>query len=281
MISYFWFLSYLFRVGKEKDKAKLIIKATNEDSENKNIKQEAFVTKGEAFGGIGGEKSRQITLFVAKKRGSNAVFVAEAVEKRIEELKGSIPGGVELIITRNDGYKAKHVVGELTFHLAISIGIIVLLLYFMLGIKEAMIVSITIPLVFALTLFAGMLVDQTINRITLFALILSLGLLVDDAIVVIENIHRHFALGKEKDKAKLIIKATNEVGNPTYVATVAVVLAFIPMAFVTGMMGPYMGPIPFNVPVAMFSSLIIAFALSPWLAYRFFKTTPCGARYFF
>ncbi len=245
--------------------------AVIEDSENKNIKQEAFVTKGEAFGGIGGEKSRQITLFVAKKRGSNAVFVAEAVEKRIEELKGSIPGGVELIITRNDGYKAKHVVGELTFHLAISIGIIVLLLYFMLGIKEAMIVSITIPLVFALTLFAGMLVDQTINRITLFALILSLGLLVDDAIVVIENIHRHFALGKEKDKAKLIIKATNEVGNPTYVATVAVVLAFIPMAFVTGMMGPYMGPIPFNVPVAMFSSLIIAFALSPWLAYRFLK----------
>lgn len=243
-----------------------------EDQESVQNKQNAFVFKGKAFEGGGiGEKDEQLTLFVAKKRGSNAVVVWQELDTKLAEIKKSLPKDIELIVTRNDGYKAGHVVGELAFHLVISIGIIVLLLYFMLGLKEAMIVSITIPLVFALTLFAGLLIDQTINRITLFALILSLGLLVDDAIVVIENIHRHFALGKEKNKAKLIIQATNEVGNPTFIATIAVVMAFIPMAFVTGMMGPYMGPIPFNVPVAMFSSLIIAFAFSPWLAYRFLK----------
>jgi len=243
-----------------------------EDGKNVQAKQSASIVKGEAFEGAkAGEKSGQLTLYVAKKRGSNAVVVSEAVNQKLEEIKKSLPKGIELIVTRNDGYKAGHVVDELMFHLAISIGIIVLLLYFMLGLKEAAIVSITIPLVFALTLFAGMMIDQTINRITLFALILSLGLLVDDAIVVIENIHRHLTLGQEKDKAKLIINATNEVGNPTFIATIAVVMAFIPMAFVTGMMGPYMGPIPFNVPVAMFSSLIIAFAFSPWLAYRFLK----------
>lgn len=243
-----------------------------EDSKNVQAKQSASIVKGEAFEGAkAGEKSGQLTLYVAKKRGSNAVVVSEAVNQKLEEIKKSLPKDIELIVTRNDGYKAGHVVDELMFHLAISIGIIVLLLYVMLGLKEAAIVSITIPLVFALTLFAGMMIDQTINRITLFALILSLGLLVDDAIVVIENIHRHLTLGQEKDKAKLIINATNEVGNPTFIATIAVVMAFIPMAFVTGMMGPYMGPIPFNVPVAMFSSLIIAFAFSPWLAYRFLK----------
>lgn len=245
--------------------------ATIEDGTASNIKQNAYIVKGQAYEGGAGEKDEQLTLFVAKKRGSNAVVVGGAIDAKLEEIKSGLPKDVELVVTRNDGYKAGHVVGELTFHLVISIGIIVLLLYFMLGLKEAAIVSITIPLVFALTLFAGLLIDQTINRITLFALILSLGLLVDDAIVVIENIHRHFALGREKDKAKLIIRATNEVGNPTFIATVAVVMAFIPMAFVTGMMGPYMGPIPFNVPVAMFSSLVIAFAFSPWLAYRFLK----------
>lgn len=245
--------------------------ATIEDGTASNIKQNAYIVKGQAYDGGAGEKDEQLTLFVAKKRGSNAVVVGGAIDAKLEEIKAGLPKDVELVVTRNDGYKAGHVVGELTFHLAISIGIIVLLLYFMLGLKEAAIVSITIPLVFALTLFAGLLIDQTINRITLFALILSLGLLVDDAIVVIENIHRHFTLGREKDKAKLIIRATNEVGNPTFIATIAVVMAFIPMAFVTGMMGPYMGPIPFNVPVAMFSSLIIAFAFSPWLAYRFLK----------
>lgn len=255
--------------------------ATIEDGIASNIKQNAYIVKGRAYEGGAGEKDEQLTLFVAKKRGSNAVVVAEAIDAKLEEIKSRLPKDVELVVTRNDGYKAGHVVGELTFHLVISIGIIVLLLYFMLGLKEAAIVSITIPLVFALTLFAGLLIDQTINRITLFALILSLGLLVDDAIVVIENIHRHFELGSEKDKTKLIIRATNEVGNPTFVATVAVVMAFIPMAFVTGMMGPYMGPIPFNVPVAMFSSLVIAFGFSPWLAYRFLKPHHDGHHFSF
>lgn len=215
--------------------------------------------------------ANQATLFVSKKRGSNAVVVSEHIEEKLSELKKTLPADITLTVTRNDGLKAEHVVNELAFHLAISIGIIVLLLAYMLGKKEALIVSLTIPLVFAVTLFVGMLVGQTINRITLFALILSLGLLVDDAIVVIENIHRRFQMNPKADKIETIIIATNEVGGPTYLATIAVVFAFLPMIFVTGMMGSYMGPIPLNVPVAMAASLVIAFAFSPWLAAKLLK----------
>lgn len=241
------------------------------DGYNFQDKEEGRVTLGAAFSketSIEKLKTmQQATIFVAKKRGSNAVFVSNDIISKLNEIKKSLPSDIEMVITRNDGAKADHVVNELMMHLGISIAIIVALLLWMLGKREALIVSITIPLVFAVTLFAGMLIDQTINRITLFALILSLGLLVDDAIVVMENIHRHFQL-KCGTKEEMVIGATNEVGNPTYVATIAVVLAFVPMVFVTGMMGPYMGPIPFNVPVAMLSSLVIAFAFAPYLAYR-------------
>ena len=215
-----------------------------------------------------GEKLNQVTIFIGKKRGTNAVFVANDVIKKAKELKKTLPKDVDIFVTRNDGKKANHAVNELIYHLLISLGIIVILLIVMLGWREALIVAFTVPLILSITLFIGMLAGQTINRITLFALILSLGLLVDSAIIVIENIHRHFEIG-DKPREYAAIYATNEIGNPTNIATLAIILAFVPMFFVTGMMGPYMQPIPFNVPVAMIASLVIAYMFTPWAAVMF------------
>jgi len=212
-----------------------------------------------------------VTISIAKKPGTNAVDVANAVLNKLEKLQQSVvPHNVDVVVTRNDGAKANAAVNLLMEHLGIAIGSVVIILILFLGWREAGIVTLTVPLILFVVLFVGMLVDQTINRITLFALILSLGLLVDAAIVVIENIHRHIHNGFDPEKFdEVLIKATNEIGNPTNVATIAVILAFIPMLFVTGMMGPFMAPIPFNVPVAMIASLVIAYMLVPYLAYRF------------
>ncbi|AZV47128.1 AcrB/AcrD/AcrF family protein [Nautilia sp. PV-1] len=215
-----------------------------------------------------GVRQNQVTIFIGKKRGTNAVFVAHDVIKKAEELKKSLPKDVNIYITRNNGKKANHAVNELIYHLLISLGIIVILLIIMLGWREALIVAFTVPLILSITLFIGMLAGQTINRITLFALILSLGLLVDSAIIVIENIHRHFEIG-DKPREYAAIYATNEIGNPTNIATLAIILAFVPMFFVTGMMGPYMQPIPFNVPIAMIASLVIAYIFTPWASVKF------------
>lgn len=220
------------------------------------------------------EKSERtaVTVAIAKKRGLNAVTIADEIIHRVEDLKtnGVIPPGVDAHITRNDGEKANHAVNELVFHLAISIVVVVALLFFALGWREAMIVAIAIPLTLFVTLGVGMIYGQTINRITLFALILSLGLLVDDAIVVVENIYRHYKMGA-KDRLEAAVRAVHEIGSPTVLATLTVIVAFIPMAFVTGMMGPYMAPIPFNVPVAMIVSLAVAFVVTPWASYRLIK----------
>ncbi|NPA10830.1 MAG: efflux RND transporter permease subunit [Epsilonproteobacteria bacterium] len=215
-----------------------------------------------------GEKLNQVTVFIGKKRGTNAVFVAQDVIKKANELKKMLPKDVDIYVTRNDGLKADHAVNELIYHLFISLVIIFILLILMLGWREAAIVLFTVPLILSITLFIGMLAGQTINRITLFALILSLGLLVDSAIIVIENIHRHFEIG-DKEREYAAIFATNEIGNPTNIATLAIILAFVPMFFVTGMMGPYMQPIPFNVPVAMIASLVVAYIFTPWAAVKF------------
>ncbi len=214
------------------------------------------------------KKLNQVTVFIGKKKGTNTVFVARDIIKKAKQLQKNLPQGVKIFVTRNDGYKANHAVNELIDHLFISLGIIVLLLIFVLGWREALIVAVTVPLILAVTLFIGMLAGQSINRITLFALILALGLLVDSAIIVIENIHRHFSIGDKKREYAAIV-ATNEIGNPTNIATLAIILAFIPMFFVTGMMGPYMRPIPFNVPLAMISSLVIAYMFVPWAAVKF------------
>ncbi|MBM4180469.1 MAG: efflux RND transporter permease subunit [Betaproteobacteria bacterium] len=215
--------------------------------------------------------SAAVTLAIAKKAGTNAVDVAAAVQAKLDDLKRqAIPDGIEVTITRDDGERANAAVNLLVEHLGIAIFTVILLMWWFLGWREAGIVTLTIPLILFIVLAVGLMLGQTINRITLFALILALGLLVDDSIVVIENIHRHLHHGKVKmeEFGKTLVSATNEIGNPTNVATLAVILAFIPMAFVTGMMGPFMRPIPINVPVAMLASLLIAYSVVPWAARR-------------
>jgi multidrug efflux pump subunit AcrB len=223
-----------------------------------------------------------VTLVLAKQAGTNAVVVADAVLAKLDELKAlALPEGMTLVVTRNDGAKADEAVNTLFEHLAIAIGSVVLILIFFLGWREAGIVTLTVPLILFVVLATGLLFGQTINRITLFALILSLGLLVDAAIVVIENIHRHMHSykggSKGEDFSAMLVTATNEIGNPTNVATIAVILAFIPMAFVSGMMGPFMRPIPLNVPVAMIASLVVAYVVVPWAA-RIWLSNKAAAR---
>ena len=223
-----------------------------------------------------GERPRDIetgavTIAIAKRGGSNAVRVADAVLTELERVRPTlIPPGVHVNVTRNDGARANDAVNTLLEHLAIAIGTVILLLVVFLGWRAAGIVTLTIPLILFITLAVGMVAGQSINRITLFALILSLGLLVDDSIVVVENIYRHYAK-RGVDRAQAAVGAVNEIGRPTNLATFTVILAFLPMLWVTGMMGPYMGPIPFNVPVAMITSLAIAYTVAPWAARRWLK----------
>ncbi len=214
-----------------------------------------------------GNEHAAVTLAIAKKKGENAVKVADEIIAKLDSLKRSLPAGIKATITRNDGERANEAVNELVEHLILSIVIVILLLLLALGWRDALIVALAIPLTLFVTLGVGMLAGQTINRITLFALTLSLGLLVDDAIVVVENIHRHYQM-QRRPRLHAAIEAVNEIGSPTVLATLTVILAFLPMFFVTGMMGPYMAPIPFNVPVAMLASLMVAFIVTPWAAYR-------------
>jgi multidrug efflux pump subunit AcrB len=212
-----------------------------------------------------------VTIALAKRQKLNAVKISNEILAKLDSLKKTqIPSGITVTVTRNDGKTANDAVNELVFHLVVSIIVVIILLFFTLGWREAAIVALAIPLTLFITLAVGMVAGQTINRITLFALILSLGLLVDDAIVVVENIHRHYKL-QQQSRLQGAILAVNEIGMPTILATLTVVLAFIPMAFVTGMMGPYMMPIPFNVPVAMITSLFVAFVVTPWASYRLMK----------
>ncbi|WP_294948377.1 efflux RND transporter permease subunit [Sulfurivirga sp.] len=212
----------------------------------------------------------QVTITVAKKPGTNAVTVADRVLAKLEEMKKTvIPEGVHIVVTRNDGFEADDAVNTLVEHLGIAVVSVALILIVFLGWREAGIVTLTVPLILFVVLTVGLIAGQTINRITLFALILSLGLLVDAAIVVIENIHRHIHEGFDPKRFdQMLVQATNEIGNPTNIATLAVILAFIPMLFVTGMMGPFMAPIPFNVPVAMIASLVVAYILVPYAVYH-------------
>ncbi len=212
-----------------------------------------------------------VTLALAKRKGSNAVTVAKNILKKLDAVRGQvIPEGVLVNVTRDDGEKADKAVNLLMEHLGIAIGTIIILLIIFLGPRAAGIVTLTIPLILLITLLIGMIAGQTINRITLFALILSLGLLVDDSIVVIENVFRHYSK-QGIDRFKGVVAAVNEIGKPTNLATFTVILAFLPMFWVTGMMGPYMAPIPFFVPVAMITSLAVAYTVAPWAAYRWCK----------
>ena len=211
----------------------------------------------------------QITLSVSKLKGTNAVNVALASVEKLatfeEELNAA---GIGYMVTRNYGERADEAVNELVHHLVITIIIIAVVLALALGWRESLIVTFTVPAILAITLFIAYLTGQTINRITLFAFLLSLGLLVDAAIIVIENIHRHMhaddVMDREKDE--IMITATDEIGAPTNIATLAIIMTMVPMAFVGGMMGEFMKPIPYNVPVALFASLVVAYIFTPYMA---------------
>jgi multidrug efflux pump subunit AcrB len=237
-----------------------------------NFKSALVSVKGE--NGSFSPLKDQITLTVSKLQGTNAVIIAEAVKTELEKYKAQMKSqGINYVITRNDGERANEAVNELVFHLLLSIVIIAILLVFVLGWRESLIVTFTVPAILAITLFIAYLTGQTINRITLFAFLLSLGLLVDAAIIVIENIHRHFhATGAaDRDADELIIEATDEIGAPTNIATLAIILTMVPMAFVGQMMGQFMKPIPANVPVALVASLFVAYIFTPYLAIRLLK----------
>jgi multidrug efflux pump subunit AcrB len=241
-------------------------------SDIQNFKSALVTVKDEA--GKFSPLKDQITLTVSKLQGTNAVIIADAVKQELEKYKKQMASqGINYVITRNDGERANEAVNELVFHLILSIVIIAILLTFVLGWRESLIVTFTVPAILAITLFIAYITGQTVNRITLFAFLLSLGLLVDAAIIVIENIHRHFHApgASERDADELMIEATDEIGAPTNIATLAIILTMVPMAFVGQMMGQFMKPIPANVPVALIASLFVAYIFTPYLAVRLLK----------
>jgi multidrug efflux pump subunit AcrB len=215
-----------------------------------------------------------VTIAVAKRKGTNATEVTHRVAEKLDTLKGSlVPSDVHLTITRDYGETAADKSNELLWHMLLSVLSVSALIWLVLGRREAAVVLIAIPVTLALTLFTFYLYGYTLNRITLFALIFSVGILVDDAIVVVENIVRHARMrGEERGGlAAIAIRAVDEVGNPTVLATLAVVAAILPMAFVRGLSGPYMRPIPVGASAAMVFSLVVAFVVTPWAAVRLLK----------
>ncbi len=232
-----------------------------------------YVFHGAGAAGSAGPAAEEpaVTLAIAKRPGANAISVAQAVLAKVDTLKGHlIPADVQVAVTRHYGRTAAEKSNELLFHMAIAVVSVSLLILFALGWRESIIVAIAIPATLALTLLVFYLYGFTLNRITLFALIFSIGILVDDAIVVVENIVRHFHLPANRDRshAQVAVEAVSEVGNPTILATFAVIAAVLPMAFVGGLMGPYMRPIPIGAGAAMAWSLAIAFMVTPWAALR-------------
>lgn len=220
-----------------------------------------------------------VTLSIAKRPGANAVTVVEDVLKKVDALKGTLlPADIEISVTRDYGATASEKSNELLLHMGIAVfGVAILILLF-LGWRESLVVMLAIPSTLALTLLVFYLYGYTLNRITLFALIFSIGILVDDAIVVVENIVRHMHLpgNQQRSLLKVAVEAVSEVGNPTILATWAVIAAILPMAFVGGLMGPYMRPIPIGASAAMLFSLIIAFTVTPWAAVRFLRAKAAG-----
>ena len=212
-----------------------------------------------------------VTLAIAKKKGANAVWVSENVQAELNRLKGSIiPDDVHTLITRDYGETANDKVNELLEGLLVAIVIVIGLILVTLGGREAFIIATAVPITFALTLLVNYLAGYTINRVTLFALTLALGLVVDDPVVDVENIYRHLRMRKERP-LQAVLSAVNEVRPPIILATLAVIVSFIPMFFITGMMGPYMRPMALNVPLAMLMSLMVAFTITPWMSYHLLK----------
>ncbi|HOB31467.1 MAG TPA: efflux RND transporter permease subunit, partial [Verrucomicrobiota bacterium] len=232
--------------------------------------QYVFFGNGAATGRIGNERPA-VTLSIAKRPGANAISVANEVLRKVDTLKGYvIPNDVEVSVTRHYGETANEKSNELLLHMAIAVVGVSALIWLTLGWRESGIVAMAIPATLALTLLVFYLAGFTLNRITLFALIFSIGILVDDAIVVVENIVRHFHLPESRGRSRIAVavEAVGEVGNPTILATFAVVAAVLPMAFVGGLMGPYMRPIPIGASAAMLFSLAVSFIVTPWAAIR-------------
>ncbi len=213
-----------------------------------------------------------VTLALSKKRGTNAVGVADDVLARARELaRDVLPSDVHVLVTRDHGATADAKVDELLEELALAIVTVVGLVALSLGWREGLVVAAAVPITFALTLLVNLLAGYSVNRVTLFALVLALGLVVDDPIVDVENIHRHFAR-KLRPPLESVLAAVNEVRPPVIVATLAVMVSFLPMLFITGMMGPYMRPMALNVPIAMAMSLLVAFTLTPWMSYHMLRS---------
>ncbi|MDD2900515.1 MAG: efflux RND transporter permease subunit, partial [Desulfuromonadaceae bacterium] len=235
-----------------------------------------FMGVGPAGRHIGKNISRKVdypavTIAVAKRTGANATWVAEDLVKKIESLKGTvIPDDVQVTVTRNYGETAREKNNELLFHMFLAAISVTILIALFMGWRAGAVAAIAIPVTLALTILIFYLIGYTLNRITLFALIFSIGILVDDAIVVVENIHRYFTttIMKPLDAA---IQAVDEIGNPTVLATFAVIASILPMGFVGGLMGPYMRPIPVGASMAMLFSMLIAFIVTPYFAFRFMK----------
>jgi len=231
--------------------------------------------------GPAGEAARPaVTLSIAKRKGVNAVDLVRAVQRKIDGLRGTvIPADVHVTTTRDYGATAKTKSDELLMHMGIAVLSVALLIWLTLGWREAGIVLLAIPATLALTLTVFYLYGYTLNRITLFALIFSIGILVDDAIVVLENIARHRGLPENRGRplAGIAVRAVAEVGNPTILATMTVIAAILPMAFVGGLMGPYMRPIPVGATAAMVFSLLVAFVVTPWATVRLLRRAPAGA----
>ena len=219
----------------------------------------------------GGRTFPAVTISIAKRKGVNAIDLTRRISAKLDTVRGVlVPSDLEITVTRNYGETAAHKSNELLWHMFLAVVSVGILIWLTLGRREAAVVLVAIPVTLALTLFVFYLYGYTLNRITLFALIFSIGILVDDAIVVVENIVRHarLATGEEGAFSALIVKAVDEVGNPTILATLTVIAAILPMAFVGGLMGPYMRPIPVGATAAMVFSLVVAFVVTPWAAKR-------------
>ena len=225
--------------------------------------------------GKNGPLEPAVTIEIAKRPGVNAAALVGVLSRRVAELQPTLLSrDVEVHVTRDSGATARHKSDDLMFHLLLATFSVVALIALALGRREALVVAVAIPVTLALTLFLYRFLGYTLNRVTLFALIFSIGILVDDAIVVVENIARHFRMNDGRDQDRRVVDAVDEVGNPTVLATIAVIAAILPLAFVRGMTGPYMKPIPIGASLAMLFSLGVAFAISPWAARRALRAAP-------
>ncbi|UFP96735.1 efflux RND transporter permease subunit [Gloeobacter morelensis] len=218
-----------------------------------------------------------VSIGIAKRKGTNAVAVAEAVFHRLGELKAQLPADIKIAVTRNDGYNAESTVENLFHELIVATLVVVVMMIMFLGWRDSLIVAVVIPLTLGTTIGIAWLTGHTINKVAMFALIISLGILVDDGVVIVENIHRRFELKPDlswNEKLQEAVAAVSEIGSPTVLATFTVVLSFYPLNYITGLVGPYLAPLGFNVPVAMVLSLLLAITVTPYMAVRLIKIKP-------